>query len=132
MNTQEADRSLFRQAILRIVKATILSAIVVLIVSALLITLAWRVLSHITINPQAISAPASDAVLITLAKGTPDQKLQTIQALEKLGADAQPFVPALVIAGKDSDPPITKVRSSALHALMMIDPHAAKDAQDAP
>jgi hypothetical protein len=129
MNIQEADRGLFGQTILRIVKATMLAAIVLLIASALLVALAWRVVSHITINPQAISAAASDAVLITLAKGTPDQKLQTIQALEKLGADAQPFVPALVTASRDIDP---QVRSAALHALLMIDPRAAKDAQDAP
>jgi hypothetical protein len=129
MNTQEADRGLVQQTILRIVKAAILSGVVVLIVSALLIALAWRVLSHTTINPQAISAAASDTLLIALAKGMSEQKLQTVQALEKLGADAQPFVPALVIAGKESDP---QVRSAALHALLMIDSRAAKDAQDAP
>jgi HEAT repeat protein len=129
MNTQEADRGLFQQTILRIAKATMLSAIVLLIASALLIALAWRVLSHITINPQAISAAASDAVLITLAKGTSEQKLQTILALEKLGADAQPFVPALLTAAKESDP---QIRSTAIHALLMIDPRAAKDTQDSP
>ncbi len=129
MNIHEADRGLLGQMLLRVVKATMLSAIVLLIASALLIALAWRVLSHITINPQAISAVASDAVLITLAKGTSEQKLQTILALEKLGADAQPFVPALVTAAKDIDP---QVRSAALHALLMIDPRAPEDAQDAP
>ena len=102
---------------LRGAKAAMVFGIAFLVGAMLLVLLALRIASRLSITPQELSSTVSEAVIVTLRNGTDDQKLQTIRALETLGANAKPFSAALVAAAKASNP---EVCSAAQHALKMI------------
>jgi hypothetical protein len=80
--------------------------------------------THIDIDRKVLSDIMREAVVISIRDGSPNQKLDTIAALEQVKAsDATPFVPALLDATKDTD---LQVRQAARRMLAQIAPDAIK------
>lgn len=117
-----------RQAF-RVVSAGLAVAVLLLVVSAIIATVYVRqAVTRIHIDPKALSDVMRDAVIVTIREGSPEQKRETIAALEQVrAADAAPFVPALTDATKDKDP---QVRQVAKKALDRIAPHEIEEDEE--
>jgi hypothetical protein len=80
--------------------------------------------THIDNDPKALSDTVREAVIVTIRDGDPEQKLETIAALDEVkAADAAPFAPALLGATRDSD---LRVRQAAKKTLDRIAPDSVK------
>jgi hypothetical protein len=103
-------------------------AVLALIAFALTVALGQRIAVAIgqfqaQITPGAVSEWVTQAMVITLEQGTPEQKLEVIRQLGEMAADARELSPSLVHAAlADNDP---KVRKAAAAALKKVDPDAA-------
>ena len=93
---------------------------------ALVVAVGFKIadaISRIQIDPEAVSQWMTQAVIVTLEQGTPEQKLQVIRVLADMGADAREFSPSLVSGALADDD--GRVREAAAEALKKIDPDAA-------
>jgi len=85
-----------------------------------------RFVDGIDLDRPALKAAIEQGVVSTLEKGDAEQRVELLEQLEQMGADARPFVPQVAECTKDDDP---KVRAAAIRALRAIDPAAADEPQ---
>ncbi len=116
----------FLRATFRALRAVLIVAGLLIVASVIAASIYVReAISRIEIEPKALAAFLSDAVVSTLREGEPEQKLEVIESLKELAAaDAAPFVPALTDATKDDDP---RVRQAAIKVLGRIAPNAIEE-----
>jgi hypothetical protein len=100
----------------RVISAGLTVAALVLVVVAITAAVCvWEAASRFHIDPKALSDAMRDAVIVTIREGSPEQKRETIAALEQIkAADAAPFVPVLTDATRDKDPQVRQVAKKAL------------------